>query len=333
MNLRLIDKIILIALATVFLVYAAPVAAQRQLPSAVEIFIEEMARKYQFDRAALRRAFSRVQARPDVIRAISAPITAQPWYEFRGRYVDAARINAGVRFWRKYAATLAKAHREYGVPEEIIVATIGMETLYGRHTGNFKVLEALTMLAFYYPPRAELFRSELEEYLLLVREERLNVTDVRGSYAGAMGLPQFLPSSYRRFSVDFDGDGKRDLWKTTADTIGSVANYYRAYGWRAGQGIAVPAKVEENNRDTVLAAGIKPQFKVVDLKRLGVTPLSPVDEEAEAALFVVETGSGPQHWLALNNFYVIMRYNRSVNYALAIRELAYELRAQIKPGG
>lgn len=309
----------------------ATASAQRQLSPEVEAFIEDMVQKHQFDRDSLRRVFGRVQARPAIIRAISTPGTARPWYEFRSRYVEPVRINAGIRFWNTHVVTLARASREYGVPEEIIVATLGVETLYGRNTGGYNVLEALSMLAFHYPPRAELFRTELEEYLLLARESGLDVANVKGSYAGAMGIPQFLPSSYRRFALDFDGDGRRDLWRTPADAIGSVANYYRAYGWRTGEGIVVPAEVGESNVDTMLAAGIKPHLKLVELRRLGVVPLAPVEDGVEAALFAMETETGLRYWLGLNNFYVITRYNRSVNYALAVHELARELRALMKP--
>ena len=304
--------------------------AQRPLSPEVETFIGEMAQKHQFEPGMLRRLFAQVQPRPAIIRAVSAPLTARPWHEFRVRYVDAARINGGVAFWRQHAATLEKASREFGVPEEIIVATIGVETIYGRNTGNFRVLEALATLAFHYPPRAELFRAELEQYLLLAREGGFDAMKVLGSYAGAIGIPQFLPSSYRRYAVDFDGDGRRDLVGTTADAIGSVANYYRTHGWRAGEPIAVPAEVTGNDVDALLEAGIKPWLKLAELNRHGVAPLAAVGEGAEAALFVVETEAGPRYWLGLNNFYVITRYNRSINYALAVYELARELRARVK---
>ncbi len=310
---------------------AAPAIAQKLSPD-IEAFIEDMVQRHQFERERLRRMFSQIRARPAVIRAISAPITARPWYEFRSRYVDTARIAGGVRFWEQNAPALARARTEFGVPEEIIVATIGIETLYGRNTGSFGVLEALATLAFHYPPRAELFRGELEEYLLLAREAGFNALGRRGSYAGAMGIPQFLPSSYRRFAVDFNGDGKRDLWSTAADAVGSIANYYKSFGWRAGEPIVVPAEIGETDVEAVIAAGLKPQLKVAELQQQGITPLAPVAEDAEAALFMVESNQGPQYWLGLNNFYVITCYNRSVNYALAVYELARELRAQMKPG-
>ena len=322
-------RFILLILA--LLVVAAPARAQQVLAPEIEAFILEMADKHQFETGALRRLFARAEPRPEIISAISAPITARPWHEFRGRFVDAARINGGIRFWREHAATLEKASREFGVPEEIIVATIGVETLYGRNTGTHRVLEALAMLAFQYPPRAELFRSELEEYLLLVREAGFDAMAIRGSYAGAIGIPQFLPSSYRRYAVDFNGDGRRDLMKTPADAIGSVANYYMSFGWRSGEGITVPADVDPGNAQPLLGIGILPQLRVGELRRLGVTPAAPVDDGAEAALFMVESEAGPRYWLGLNNFYVITRYNRSINYAMAVHELARELRAQFKP--
>jgi membrane-bound lytic murein transglycosylase B len=206
-----------------------------------------------------------------------------------------------------------------------------VESIYGRRTGGFGVLEALTMLAFNYPPRAELFRSELEHYLLLAREARLDATRVKGSYAGAIGIPQFLPSSYRRYAVDFDGDGRRDLLGSPADAIGSVANYYKSHGWREGQIIAVPAAVDPDGVAALLELGIKPRLNVNELKRRGVSPAEPLEEGPLAALFVVESEVGPSYWLGLNNFYVITRYNRSINYALAVRELARELRAQYGP--
>lgn len=322
-----------VLMSVVLCVSAAPARAQQVLAPEIEAFIAEMAEKHQFKAGALRRLFAQAQPRPEVLRAISTPITTLSWPEFRGRFVDAARINGGIRFWREHAATLEKASREFGVPEEIIVATIGVETLYGRNTGTHRVLEALAMLAFQYPPRAVLFRSELEEFLLLARESGFDAMAIRGSYAGAMGIPQFLPSSYRRYAVDFNGDGRRDLLKTPADAIGSVANYYKSFGWRSGEGIIVPVDVNPGNAQPLLDIGILPQLSVRELRRFGVVPAAPVDEGAKAALLTAEAESGPLYWLGLNNFYVITRYNRSVNYALVVNELARELRARVKPDG
>ena len=324
-------RLLLLWVAMLPLMGTAYALAAQTLSPEIESFIQEMVQKHQFKDATLRRMFAKVEPNPAVISAISAPITALPWYEFRSRFVDAVRINGGVRFWREHAATLEKASREFGVPEEIIVATIGVETIYGRRTGGYGVLEALTMLAFNYPPRAELFRSELVQYLLLAREARIDATSMKGSYAGAIGIPQFMPSSYRRYAVDFDGDGKRDLLNSPADAIGSVANYYKSHGWRAGETIVVPAEVEPGSANALVELGVKPQLKVSELKRRGVSPAMTIDEGREAALITAESEKGPSFWLGLNNFYVITRYNRSINYALAVHELARELRAQFQP--
>jgi membrane-bound lytic murein transglycosylase B len=211
------------------------------------------------------------------------------------------------------------------VPEELIVATIGVETVYGRNTGRFRVLVALSMLAFEYPPRAKLLRSELEAFLLLSREAGLDALSIRGSYAGAMGIPQFLPSSYRKYAVDFDGDGRADIWRSASDAIGSIANYYRSFGWETGAPVVIEAQVSGDEIENLLAAEFRPHTPIAELRQRGITPLGSVNEEALAMLVRVEAESGVQYWLGLQNFYVITRYNRSVNYALAVHELAQEL--------
>lgn len=309
---------------------AAAAAEAAPLREAVEAFIEEMARKHAFERAELRGILREARFRPEIIRAISAPATARPWHEFRDRLIDEARIAGGVRFWAQHAPALERASREYGVAPEIIVATIGIETLYGRHTGSFRVLDALATLAFDYPPRAGFFRGELEELLLLARETGLSPSELKGSYAGAIGIPQFLPSSYRRYAVDFDGDGRIDLVNSVEDAIGSVANYYRAFGWQQGAPVAVRAVAGESETESILAAGITPRYTVAELRERRVLPIDPVEEGARVALLRLELEHGPQYWLGLQNFYVITRYNRSVNYAMAVRELAQEIRARIE---
>jgi membrane-bound lytic murein transglycosylase B len=308
-------------------VSCAPPAPGKSLRADVEVFIEEMAGKHQYDSQLLRRLFSRVEPRPSILRAMSAPSTARPWHEFRRSHVDAMRVAGGLRFWEQNAAALARARRDFGVPEEIIVATIGIETLYGRSTGSIRVLDALATLAFDYPKRADFFRGELEHYLLLIREAGLDPLTVRGSYAGAMGIPQFMPSSYRKYAVDFDGDGRRHLWGEAADAIGSVANYYRSYGWTDGEDIVVAAEVGATEVELPRTGGLE-RSKVADLRRSGVVPVTPLAEAAEVILIALETEGGLRYWLGLQNFYVITRYNRSINYAMAVHELARELKAQ-----
>lgn len=318
-------------LCLVALVAASALAAPpRPLRPEIAEFIEEMAAKHQYDRAVLRRAFAEVRPRPGILRAMAAPGTARPWHVFRARYIDDARIAAGVRFWRQHAAVLGRAAREFGVPEEIIVATIGVETLYGRDMGSFNVLEALTTLAFDYPPRAGFFRGELEQFLLLAREARLDLMRVRGSYAGAIGIPQFLPSSYRTYAVDYDRDGAVDLVGSPSDAVGSVANYYRAFGWETGGAVAVRATAGEGTLEALAGGDIKPHVRIAELKRRGVMPLIPLSDEAAVTVFPLEIESGTQYWLGLQNFYVITRYNRSINYAMVVHELARELRGALQ---
>ena len=330
-TLSFLQKVLRLIIATSAV--AASLASTGAVPvlrSEYEAFIEEMGKKHAYDAVLLRKLFAQVQTRPAIVRAMSAPATARPWHEFRRRIVERGRIEAGVRFWAENSLVLERASRAFGVPGEILVATIGIETLYGRNTGNFKVLDALSTLAFDYPPRAEFFRSELEQYLLLAREAGLDAGDLRGSYAAAIGLPQFIPSSYRKYAIDFDGDGRRDLVNSTADAIGSVANYYRSFGWTTGAKIVLPALTGDADVSALVAAGLRPHIKIGELKARGVVVQEAVDENAEAAVFSVESETGPQVMVGFNNFYVITRYNRSVNYAMAVHELAEAIKAQFQ---
>ena len=306
-----------------------PARAQPALRSEYEAFIEEIADKHGIARATLRRWFAQVKPLPSIIRAMNAPATSRPWYEFRKNHVSAVHIDGGARFWLRHAATLERAAREFGVPEEIITATIGIETHYGSYTGSFKILDALATLAFDYPKRAEFFRGELEQLLLIGKETSLDIAGLRGSYAGAMGMPQFLPSSYRKYAVDFDGDGKRNLWSSVPDVIGSVANYYKLHEWQPGEAVVVPASVS-GTPDASLTDDITPKTPIAEFRKLGVQPAAPVSDDALAALLPLETEDGLQYWFGLKNFYVITRYNRSTNYAMAVYEIAQGIKGRVK---
>jgi membrane-bound lytic murein transglycosylase B len=303
---------------------AAPRAA---LAPEVQAFVEQMVERHGFERGMLARTLGNTKFLDSVVRAMEAPATALPWHEFRQRHIGDARLQGGLRFWAENAAVLERAAAEYRVPPELIVATIGIETVYGRRTGSFSVLDALTTLAFGYPQRAAFFRDELEQFLLLARENGWKTEAVKGSFAGAIGVPQFLPSSYRKYAVDFDGDGRRDL-RRNADAIGSVANYYREFGWQSGAPVLVPVDVGGTALDPLLAAGIAPHATVAEFGKRGVVPLEPVPDDTRAALIAAESAAGMRYWLGLNNFYVITRYNRSINYALVVQELAASLREQ-----
>lgn len=304
---------------------AASAAEPAPLRPQVEAFVAEMADKHGIARAELRALMQQARLQRDILRAMSAQTTARPWHRYRPLYVNADRIAGGVRFWDAHAALLERAEREFGVPAEIVVATIGVETIYGTFMGTHRVLDALTTLAFDFPRRADFFRGELEQFLLLARDRILDPLTMKGSYAGAMGIPQFLPSSYQRYAIDFDGDGRKNLWSNVADAIGSVANYYRAFGWQAERPIVVGATVEGEAHAVLAEQGIEPRLDPAALREAGVTPLADIGEE-RVAMLVLEGATGPEYWLGLNNFYMITRYNRSVNYAMSVYQLAREIR-------
>ena len=285
-----------------------------------------MAEKHHFDPSELHRIFSQVKPQPEVLRAISASATALPWNEYRALFINPTRIADGVKFWDDNAGTLSRARQQYGVSEEIIVATIGVETRYGRNTGTYRVLDALTTLAFDYTQRSGFFKRELEQFLLLTREERIDPLSIKGSYAGAMGMPQFIPSAYRHYAVDFDGDGKLNLWGSPADAIGSIANYFKVYGWKPDEPVAVGVQVSGDEFRELLSQNIKPHLQVAELQKIGVTPEQEIPGEVLASLFALGEGDDAQYWLALNNFYVITRYNHSTYYAMSVYELSREIR-------
>jgi len=292
----------------------------------VEQFIATMVTKHGFQRAALVELFAKVQPRERIIQIMTAPAEGKPWNKYRPIFVNDARIEGGVQFWRDNAPALAHAERQYGVPAEIIVAIIGVETRYGGNMGSFPVIDALATLAFDYPPRADYFRSELEQFLLLTREEHLDPLAPKGSYAGAMGEAQFMPSSYRQYSVDFDGDGKRDLWQSTSDAIGSVANYLSGYGWQREQPIATLARVYGNDYQATLDQKLtKPQRTIAQFKDAGVVAETCLENQRLAMLVRLELDQGQEFWLGLDNFYVITRYNHSARYAMAVYQLSQEI--------
>lgn len=294
-----------------------PTAFAAKLPG-IPGFIDEMVAKHHFKRSELERLFHRAQYKQSVIDAITTPATTKPWPEYRAIFVNDQRIQAGLKFWKHYRHTLRRAEKQYGVPQEIIVALIGVETLYGEHTGTYRAIDALTTLAFKYPQRATFFRGELEQYLLLARDQGFNLLDVQGSYAGALGIPQFMPSSYRKYAVDFDHDGKIDLMHDPVDAIGSVANYLKQFGWTRGQPVALRGKVGEGVHDVSQADARSTR----EWAAAGVTPEQDVAGNAKARLIDFTVKDGKEFWLAFDNFRVITRYNNSDFYAMSVYQLA-----------
>lgn len=299
-------------------------------------FIDEMVKQHDFDRAEITQLLAQAETKSSILNAISSPAERKAWRDYRPIFVTPARIHGGVEFWNAHADVLARAESVYGVPAEIIVAIIGVETRYGGNTGSYRVLDALATLAFDYPPRSPFFRSELEHYLLLAREEKIDATGPKGSYAGAMGLPQFMPSSFRRYAVDFNKDGRRDLWGDIDDAIGSVANYLSVHGWQPGARIASRTRVRGDKYTLLLDAGLKPELGIDQLADYGVT----LDEDpssltpaigsgiARGILLELEGENGVEYWVGMQNFYAITRYNISALYAMAVYQLSQEIRAQ-----
>jgi len=272
----------------------------------VKIFIQEMVKKHHFQEAELVRLFSSVKIRPKVIQSIKTPLEQKPWYDYQRLFVTEWRIREGVKFWNKYRHVLEQAEKQFGVPANIIVATIGIETKFGRRVGDFRVVDALSNLAFNNnSSRSSYFKRELEEFLLLVHEENLNPFNVLGSYAGAIGQPQFMPSSYRRYAINFSGSGKIDLSHNEVDVIGSIANYYKKHGWKLNQPVAIPTSTQKplEKYDILSAKSSSTQKKTKIIQLIGYT--------------------GKEYWLGFHNFDVIKRYNSSNLYAMAVYQLSY----------
>ncbi|MGE0278032.1 MAG: lytic murein transglycosylase B [Nitrospiraceae bacterium] len=291
-------------------------------------FIDRMVMDHAFDRDGLVGLFDQIVTREDIITAISRPAESKPWYKYRPIFLTPERIRLGVEFMAANGTALARAEEVYGIPPEIVTAIIGVETFYGRQAGGYRVLDALATLAFEYPPRGAYFLGELEQYLLLTREEDIDPLTIKGSYAGAMGKPQFMASSYRNFAVDFDGDLKKDLWNNTTDAIGSVARYLSEHGWQQRKTVTSPARVEGDGYQAFIDKGMVPRTPLAELRRSGVVPVEELAEDTPAALIRLDGETAPEYWLGFNNFYVITRYNRSPLYAMAVYQLSEEIRNQ-----
>ncbi len=312
--------VVLLALFSMLPVHAADSYPQR---SEVQKFINELVEKEGFSRSELMQLFAQAEKQQSILDAISRPAESKPWYQYRPIFLTDKRAEKGVEFWIEHSADLERAEKEFGVAKEIIVAIIGVETYYGRRTGSYAVLDALSTLGFDYPPRSKFFSKELREYLLLARHEGWDPLEIKGSYAGAMGFGQFIPSSYRAYAVDFSGDGKRDLWNAT-DAIGSVANYFRRHGWKQGEGVAVKA-IARDDRVKELKTSLKPSLDLKELSAHGVRPRSLPDSAGPYSLIALEQKDGYEYWVGQKNFYVISRYNHSALYSMAVYQLSRDI--------
>ncbi|PCJ32623.1 MAG: lytic murein transglycosylase B [Gammaproteobacteria bacterium] len=302
-------------------------AANSELPE-IDLFIAEMVAEHDFDSQELTSIFSEVKVKQSILKAISRPAEkSMPWHKYRKIFMQKKRMDDGAEFWRKHQTALTDAETKYGVPAEVIIAILGVETRYGGNVGSYRVIDALSTLAFRYPKRSKFFRSELKHFLLLTREEKLSPLNPIGSYAGAMGLGQFMPSSYREYAVDFDNDGKRDIWTNRVDAIGSIANYLKRHGWVANESIVHQATLEGTIPTELLAKGYKPTLTRSALTAAKVSLASLPEGDDKIALFSLTQMEGESYWLARQNFYSITRYNHSRMYAMAVKQLADGIRA------
>ncbi|MFK8051552.1 MAG: lytic murein transglycosylase B [Woeseiaceae bacterium] len=293
----------------------------------VNAFINELVEAHDFDREQLVTLLSGAKKQQSILDAISRPAErSKPWHDYRDIFIQDKRVDAGVVFWNEHAETIARISEETGVPGEILVGIIGVETYFGRITGKYRVLDALATLGFDYPPRAKFFRKELGQFLILAREEQVDIETALGSYAGAMGSPQFIPSSYRAYAIDADGDGKRDLWSNWEDVIGSVANYFVRHGWKENDQVVADASLSSTFSGTLPKKNtLKATDTVASLSGDGVLFATDKDANAKARLIAFKGEAGPQYYVGFHNFYVITRYNRSAMYAMAVWQLGNDI--------
>jgi membrane-bound lytic murein transglycosylase B len=298
----------------------------------VVTFIDQMVERHDFDREDLRDALGAAEVKQSILDAIARPAEkTKSWAEYREIFITPERIEAGAKFWSENEDALRQVSESTGVPMEMLVGIIGVETYFGRITGSFRVLDALSTLAFSYPPRAKFFRRELEEYLLLAREEGMEPAEATGSYAGAMGRPQFMPSSYRAYAVDATGDGKRDIWNNWTDVAGSIANYFLEHGWKPGEEVVAQASLAGSWEGPVPEPRntLKPSETVASLSRKGVMFVTSLPGDSKSELLTYEGADGIEHWVGFHNFFVITRYNRNVMYALAVHQLGQEIALEV----
>ena len=302
------------------------VQANTDVPVSQNDFIKKMESQHNFDSKSLRNLFEQATVSQSILDAISKPAEKRlPWYKYRDIFLKTKRIDEGVDFLISNRKKLEAAEKRFGVPPEIITAIIGVETFYGRIAGSYRVFDALNTLAFYYPKRATFFRNEFEQFLLLTREQGFDPLSLKGSYAGAMGMPQFISSSYRHYAIDFDGDSIIDIWNNSDDAIGSVANYFAEHGWQKGKPVAAMVKVKGEKYKTVLSNDLEPDINDSDLESLGINSSSIFEKNEKLKLLEYEQERSNEYWLAHKNFYIITRYNHSHLYAMAVYQLASEI--------
>jgi len=309
------------------LLTSIPASIANTLTPEINQYIQSVSKQYQFDSKALTKLFNQAHMNPDIIARMNHPYEAKPWEHYRKFFITPARIEQGVIFWEANRNVLAEAEQRYGVPASVIVAILGVETFYGQYTGKFSVFDALTTLAFNHQPRAEFFKSELTQYLLMTREQKLDPLALTGSYAGALGMPQFMPSSYRRYAIDYSQGGSADLIHDTRDAIFSIANFLKNMGWQANTPVAMPLSTQRPLGNTWVSSNAKPMLSLKTLQTHGLAKQINLDKATPVAIINLEAEKAfnPNYWVTTNNFRAIMHYNPKINYAMAVYQLSEEI--------
>ena len=310
-------------------VFASEPVDEKKIALEVEQFINQMVKDSGFEKQQLQKWFANAKANQSILKKINRPAEgSMPWHRYRNIFIQQERVDKGIIFWKEHAETLDRAESTFGVPAELIVGLIGVETKYGQIKGSFDVFNALYTLGFHFPRRSKFFRSELKEFLILAREQQWSIGTINGSYAGAMGFGQFMPSSYRNYAVDFDNDGRIDLLENPVDAIGSVANYIKKHGWETGGDLVYKADVSGERYQTLLKKRLKPTVKIIELAEAGVKVEDKLDPQMKAVLIELEQKDHKEYWLGLHNFYVISRYNPRKLYTMAVIQLTGMIKEQ-----
>ena len=317
-------------LILVLSLFVAPLASALEITTGdyqgredVAAFVQRLAAETSYTEQELVNLFTQVEKQEHLFEKLDRPAEKElQWYQYKGIFIKDRRIDLGVKFWRENRELLAEVSEKTGVPPEIIVAIIGVETFYGIYRGKDPVFDSLVTLAFDYPRRAKFFTVELEQFLLLAKEQGFDARALRGSYAGAMGMPQFISSSYRNYAIDFDQDGQTNLFDSIPDIAGSVANYFVRHGWKRDGRVARPLQVTDGNLAGNLEPGVKPNYTWAELKQNGLVSQFTISEETPVALVRLEQEDHAEYWVGFENFYVITRYNHSELYAMAVYQLA-----------
>ena len=322
-----VKSLVTVTVLTSGLLTSIPSSLANNITPEIDQYIQSVSKQYHFDPKALTQLFNQAHMNPEIIARMNHPYESKPWAHYREFFITPARIEQGVSFWEANRDVLNEAEQRFGVPASVIVAILGVETFYGQYTGKFSVFDALMTLSFNHQPRAEFFKSELTQYLLMTREQKLDPLALNGSYAGALGMPQFMPSSYRRYAIDYSNQGSADLIHDARDAIFSIANFLKNMGWQVNKPVALNIKTHRPLAEQWLSANAKPMLTLNTLQSRGIAKNVKLDKNTPVAIIQLEAEQAfnPTYWVTTNNFRAIMHYNPKINYAMAVYQLSEEI--------